>query len=135
MKSLTFNFGFIVSSYKLSLLRSLLTLDIFLLDMSHEIKPHWETIGYSSMNVPLLLRAFVCKVFLCTYAGNPNKDWRPFLRPCYAYLSRLLAGLSCCYASLWHFYAACPSCFSPGLHHRTVDPKLMHQRSWRASKT
>ena len=63
MKSLTFNFGFIVSSYKLSLLRSLLTLDIFLLDMSHEIKPPWETIGYSSMNVPLLLRTFVCKFF------------------------------------------------------------------------
>ena len=31
--------------------------------MSHEIKPHWGTIGYSAMNVPLLLRTFVCKVF------------------------------------------------------------------------
>ena len=81
MKSLTFNFGFIVSSYKLSLLRSLLTLDIFLLDMSHEIKPHWETIGYSSMNVPLLLRAFVCKVFCARTLAIPTKTGSPFYAP------------------------------------------------------
>ena len=49
--------------------------------MSHEIKPHWGTIGYSAMNVPLLIRTFVCKVFCARVLAIPTKTGSPFYAP------------------------------------------------------
>ena len=49
--------------------------------MSHEIKSHWGTIGYSAMNVPLLLRTSYVRFFCARALAIPTKTGSPFYAP------------------------------------------------------
>lgn len=80
------------------------------------MKTYGGAIGHRAMNVPPMLRTFVCKVFCALALTIPTitKTGGYFFVPTMHVSSVffLLHGLCCCYAWLRHFYATWPSCFS-----------------------